>query len=574
MKLRVRLGKRTEKVDLQDGSVAGQTLGDLSACVCRLFGLELGQFALSLNGRDPIKGDPEELLTSFDIVSGDLVKVLVPESYVAPGHLQQNGCSSSSSSSRPGSTAAASSRPDTTINGSIRAPWEDERQAEERQVPGPNDHHVSDSPGGSNSAENAQEAEGEVEMDEEERALRERLAQLDEAAQEGEKISEPMLCRDAEDGKIPLRLKQLCAMAQPENKSDALCIALHVLMLETGFFVSEAAADDKSGLSSTDQSSQEEEHCAVSSSLPADWKKGSSYTLRYQHLECRDLSCVLVCIVMGTKLVVQGVLKKDILGRIQLTPQAFVSSISDGDATYTGLPHLSRIFKDAVTYRLLAGMRTELGLPALNGLMAMLPEMQLKILSYLNVASLITMTTVCKHFHTLANDMTLWRQLVLRDFGGKAMDRQSNWKNAYREKYRLKKLREQLRSRIQSSFYPPGRRPFAFVPYYPSPVPGVYPPGFRGGDYDLDPFNSRAALPGFPAPGSLPMPGPLVPGPRHDPIFPNPDSDLRPGHGGGMRDMDTGRPHPYAPQPSQDLLGMPGRRMGGRNLGGMRGFFR
>lgn len=41
--------------------------------------------------------------------------------------------------------------------------------------------------------------------------------------------------RDAEGDKIPLRLKELCEEIQPENSGDALCLVLHVLMVETGF---------------------------------------------------------------------------------------------------------------------------------------------------------------------------------------------------------------------------------------------------------------------------------------------------------------------------------------------------
>ena len=50
----------------------------------------------------------------------------------------------------------------------------------------------------------------------------------------------------------------------------------------------------------------------------------------------------------------------------------------------------------------------------------------------------------------------------------------------------------------------------------------------------MDPFNG--GVPMFPGGnrGRLPNAGPF-PGARHDPIFP--DSNFRPGRGGGMRDM-------------------------------------
>ncbi|XP_054751097.2 F-box only protein 7-like [Lytechinus pictus] len=553
MKLRIRLGERTDKIAIGDGETKEETLEQLSSAVGNALRLEPGSFELSLNGSDPINGSPDDLLKTFGIVSGDLIKVLRPNE-LDPS-LRQNR-----------ENTRVGPRLDTRINGSLASAREC-TTSDRRPEP---------------ECEESQDnfANQENDMSTEEKEAREQLARLEREAEMGEKISEPMLCRDAEGDKIPLRLKQLCEEIQPKSSGDALCLVLHVLMVETGF-----AAQQCGSSCSTDQPSSSQivnrEQCREDrdpdplAALPNEWKTGTSYKLPYQHAECKGAECMLTGVTMGNILLIHGLIGKKINATLQLKPSMYASLV-EGSVLFTNLAYLSRSFKDTIVYPLLATMRSELGLPPLHGLPALFPEIQLKILSFLNIADVITMSTVCHHFHSLINDPLLWRQLLLRDFGGKVTDRDCNWKNVYKERYRLKIMREQLRNRIQNSFYPPGRHPFAFVPSVavPHPLPGVYPTGYRGGDYDIDPFNAGGALPGYPNSAFLPIPGPLVPNPRHDLIFPNPDANHIPGHGGGLMDLETVRPHPYAPQPPQ---GFPGRRTGGRSLGGgngMRTFFR
>lgn len=48
-------------------------------------------------------------------------------------------------------------------------------------------------------------------------------------------IPEPMLCCEAEDGKVPHSLEMLYQAARCNSASDCLLLAVHVLLLETGF---------------------------------------------------------------------------------------------------------------------------------------------------------------------------------------------------------------------------------------------------------------------------------------------------------------------------------------------------
>lgn len=44
-----------------------------------------------------------------------------------------------------------------------------------------------------------------------------------------------MLCSEAEEGQVPLSLELLYHSAQTRTRSDALMVAVHLLMMETGF---------------------------------------------------------------------------------------------------------------------------------------------------------------------------------------------------------------------------------------------------------------------------------------------------------------------------------------------------
>lgn len=55
----------------------------------------------------------------------------------------------------------------------------------------------------------------------------------DEAA--GLFVPEPMLCCEAEEGKVPHSLEVLYQTAQCNSASECLLLAAHVLLLETGF---------------------------------------------------------------------------------------------------------------------------------------------------------------------------------------------------------------------------------------------------------------------------------------------------------------------------------------------------
>lgn len=60
----------------------------------------------------------------------------------------------------------------------------------------------------------------------------------------------------------------------------------------------------------------------------------------------------------------------------------------------------------------------ELGLPALFGLAVLPPELLLRIMRLLDVFSLLNLSEVCRHLHSTTHDVSLWKYLLHRDFGG------------------------------------------------------------------------------------------------------------------------------------------------------------
>ncbi|XP_072026155.1 F-box only protein 7-like [Amphiura filiformis] len=488
MKLRLRLKARTERVQLDEDC----SLGVLRTLVAQIFELEPDSFELSLNGRDALPCTDESLPSQFDIVSGDLIRILTTQ------------CDQVSSVS-----SSASSHQDNMASFDERSTVQQSEKQEESQG-------MDSTPGCSQSTGSTSAVTQAVVC----------------------RLNEPMLCREATDKAIPLRLRQLLKRWQSSNQCEILCIALHVLMLETGFVAKLSQEDVECNRSQQTGSSLDVD---MTSAMPSNWKSSSAaYKITYTHPMCQGAECSLAWVPMGPVLLVHALTTGQTHLQLKLTISDFIANLTtehtDDFVPFRQLQLLSRQYKDSIAHPLLGAVRAELGLAPLHGLMALVPEIQLFILSFLDAASLLRMSEVCTHFHSIATDASLWRQLVLQDYGGRVDDVNGNWRQLYKQKYQAHKEMEQARSRI---LYPPLMPPHhGMVPPLPDPMHPMYPPGYRGGDYDLDPFSGAVPmLPGGRR-GRLPNAGPF-PGARHDPIFP--ESDFRLGRGGGLRDATSGR---------------------------------
>ncbi|XP_058882830.1 F-box only protein 7-like isoform X2 [Acipenser ruthenus] len=334
---------------------------------------------------------------------------------------------------------------------------------------------------------------------------------------------EPMLCSEAVDGKVPHSLETLYHLAQSSSPCDALVVAVHLLMQETGYLPKGSGAG------------------AVG--MPAGWRAGGLYRLQYTHPLCEGGAAVLLAVPMGNVLVINATLKINSevrsVSKVQLSPPSYVSDSSQGESAadiYKDLQKLSRVFKDQLVYPLLASARQALDLPDVFGLAVLPPELKLRVLRLLDVHSVVSLSAVSQDLNTATSDPSLWRFLYLRDFrDSTSRDRGTDWKALYKTSY--KQERDRLWPMIYPSLSP---FPFQFNPYDPFstqhnppyPPSPPYLPGIIGGEYD-----QRAMLPYVGGPGAPFLPEVLHPPvPSFDLIGPLPEPEpAAPGRGAIVR---------------------------------------
>ncbi|CAH1246839.1 FBXO7 [Branchiostoma lanceolatum] len=573
MKLRVKISGEKTRVDVGQDC---HTLGTLRTLLAPVLG-ELRNdmpFEISLNGRDALLGD-DKPLSDLGIVSGDLIHILLPadDPHTSSNHNSQPQAQLRSSPEHPQPSTNHRAQPQAHDHSSpeqacgLREESDGTKKAKHPASCGNGEKTVTanqqdtcksdtteaDLYNASAKALLNKEKET-VAMDKEEESAdnhgdgEDKDLQMDVEEEEAESLpmegagvggvpSEPMLCREAAVDSVPLVLQQVYHANDVKSRHDALCVVLHVLMMESGF-------------SAKESSSPQDQESINGFTLPKGWKLPGMYKMTYRHMACEGSSCSLTLVPMGSLLMAHGVVtgsNPSMYHQVQLKTDSFTFHVpQDPNRAYKNLPQLSKVFKDSVAQPLLADMRQLLGLPALHGLLALSAEIQLMVLQHLDVLSLVRLSAVCKDLHSVANDQSLWRFRYLRDFGEfKNKTSTLDWKELYKKHYQdRKKAREWMRH--QRSFHPP-RPPWA-IPTPPHSFPPTYPPGFIGGDYDRYPPGMPGAF--FPHgmgrgfnPSQPIRPLPL--GPRFDPIGPLPEHQVIPGR--GMRDGGRGR---MGPSPS------------------------
>ncbi|KAG5267480.1 hypothetical protein AALO_G00222230 [Alosa alosa] len=470
MKLRVRVGKRTSPMELE-GEQA--TLTDLTIQIKEIFLPACGfssdtDFGLSLNGKEPLT-DTGQTLASCGIVSGDLICVILPQTCPAPAAAPAESSSSTS-----------------------QVPTSSSKMPHKMQEPSTStapQHSAEPGPSTSQNSSSNPDTEADLEMDED--------------ALSGPFIPDPMLCSEAEDGKVPHSLELLHHSAQSSSSNDCLMVALHLIMLETGFL--SQGTEGRAG------------------EMPTGWRvPGGMYRLHYTHPLCENSLAVVVCVPMGSVLVINATLKMngtvDNARKLELKASSFVTEHWAGEnaaAVYKDLRKLSRIFKDQLVYPLMAAARQAMGLPVLFGLPVLPPEMLLRILRLLDVPSVVALSAVTRDLRVTTEDPSLWRHLFHRDFRAwssqRTEPRDTEWKELYKKRYKQRKEMSRFKPNPHPCQIPP-IYPLHPLPASPLPIP-FYPPGIIGGEYDQRPG----------------IPHGLLPRPRYDPIGPLPGHD--PGFG-------------------------------------------
>uniref|UniRef100_A0A673G0V4 F-box only protein 7-like n=1 Tax=Sinocyclocheilus rhinocerous TaxID=307959 RepID=A0A673G0V4_9TELE len=436
MKLRVRINRQTRRLEL-DGPEP--TLSELSARVRDALLPQCGlgsdvEFSLSLNGKAVLL-DTGQTLSSCGVVCGDMIAVILPQQ-------TQTAPETPALTNTPTSSEEVSSDPE-ICNYSLLQ------------------HNY--------------------------------YSLLIFWMEDEEGVSPPLLCCETEDGVIPHTLERLLNSSSCRNPSDCLMLALHLLLLETGFLP---------------------QGCNVNSGeMPIGWQAaGGVFRVQYSHPLLESSLVSAVAVTMGQTLVINAVLKMDKTvensRKLVLKPDDYVTADWAGGCAgvvYTDLRRLSRLFKDQLVYPLMAAARQALGLPALFGLAVLPPELLLRVLRLLDVVSLVSLSAV--YLTVATHDPSLWTHTHTHTsdsvlcFPAGNQHRDTDWKELYRKKFKQRKENERRgRCRFFPSHVPP-IFPLTPVPSAPLPFP-LYPPGIIGGDYDQAPV--------------------ILPRPRFDPIGPLP----------------------------------------------------
>ncbi|XP_052360623.1 F-box only protein 7-like isoform X2 [Oncorhynchus keta] len=251
MKLRVRINKQTSRVKLEGEE---PTLTELNVQIREILLPSHGlspdtEFTLSLNGSD-LLSDSGQTLSSCGIVTGDLVCVILPPSVAVPFAAPAPSARQAVPSGSPASSAAFASSAHQSPSNSSSSSSSSPGLYQAVHPPAQRSSEASTSKG----AEPQQEVVREEEEEQEEEA--------------GQWVWEPMLCGEAEGGKVPHSLEVLYHQAQSSSTCDALMVAVHLLMLETGFLC-QVSLYRRRGGGGTDRQTISIEYNSHSSLLPS-----------------------------------------------------------------------------------------------------------------------------------------------------------------------------------------------------------------------------------------------------------------------------------------------------------------
>ncbi|BFZ08703.1 hypothetical protein BsWGS_11741 [Bradybaena similaris] len=326
MKVRVKLGSRSQTILFEQQEASAVHLQDLRQSVIREFNLQDQDFQLSLNRSDALSGD-DQTLDAFGIVSGDLLHII---GYSLPVDDHDTTDASSDDHTCPHSLST---------------------------VPDINRY-----------------------------------------------LQEPLVIRESTERQVPVLLSQLYKCAHCSSETDALWVAIHALMLESGFLPSQT-------------------HDATT--MPCDYKRSGYYMCSYNYVITADAlaTCSVVGVTVGASVIVHGLAQgyPDFkTEHLQLKSGDFVRTLSpDAPATYRALDKLSRMFKDTICLALINKLVTAAGLPPRQGLQALPYETKLRVTSFLDATSLCRLGQTCREFQYLYMDKTIWRILYIRTFGSK-----------------------------------------------------------------------------------------------------------------------------------------------------------
>ncbi|XP_014662614.1 PREDICTED: F-box only protein 7-like isoform X2 [Priapulus caudatus] len=417
------------------------------------------KFDLSLNGIDPICEDETMLLGDLGIISGDLIKILPSESEqkcenLGIGIVEHHLPSMSDVDMVP-EECKSETHAEYNVASKTEAQGTNECSCTQVECQSSD----SDMPCGGSTAVLEKQIDEQTLIENEQIVNR--------------YLREPMLVRDSYGNVIPHSLQMLLSSEDVETVTDAVCIVVHQLMLESGFFV---------------------KNCS-NHHMPEDWKnRSSSYKINYQHPDTNQLICTLLIVPLNPRIMVMhGMVQPSIhYCTLKVDINSFVDSQADSIGSrhvgYKKLSKLSQMVKDILAYPLLIAMQQEEGVSIKSGLLGLVPEIKLLVLSYLDSSSLLKASEVSQELYSLSREQVLWKRLYMREFGRRhrVEPGSHDWLKLYKDEY-IQRREERKAKHKRSSCYLHSRPRHPCLPPYP--VGPSFPfPRIIGGDYDIHPF--------------------------------------------------------------------------------------
>ncbi|CAF1359598.1 unnamed protein product [Adineta steineri] len=274
-------------------------------------------------------------------------------------------------------------------------------------------------------------------------------------------MDQPLTLDEVQDlHTYPLSIHRLVEYSHPENDFDYIVLALHALMLESGF---QMDTDNDYDLTIARKSS-------------------TFYVIRYRHKLCEEerIRCSLAIMKTDSLVTIDGIVNpiSQACGNLSFNIASYLYPQKEAMALnavfpYHDLQNLSRSFKDNLANRLLCKLLEESGQRSSATLIGLPNEIKLRLAKYLPIKSLLALQATCRDIHNTLNDNLLWHDLCIRDFEKAALvsiphtpDSSTNGKNWYKL-YRIMYAQKQatLRHQIKSS-------PFFHPPLFPLIPPG------------------------------------------------------------------------------------------------------
>lgn len=228
---------------------------------------------------------------------------------------------------------------------------------------------------------------------------------------------EPILLEDSQRSNVSTNLMNLMKVFEEQeikpSKSDFLVGCVYIFMLECGFIPKEKA---------NTYSDSEFSYRRIKELIPDfRWKKANenTYCLSFILEPYQLYVCEVLCIKTGDDLVINAIVRniENAYSSIMLDILSFYTDGANQNANLKNIQNLrlmSTLFKEQIAFPIKHAILriVEHRHPSLEDLP---PEIILEILQYLPGMDIVRLTSTCKRFYIIRQEVRLWEHLLERD---------------------------------------------------------------------------------------------------------------------------------------------------------------